>query len=315
MATVKLTTMKAVRMHEFGGPDVLKFEDVPVPEPGADEVLVKVIAAAVNPVDWKVRQDGHGWGYKTPFTPGWDVSGIVEKTGAKVKDLKPVDAVYGMLDLVRGGAYAQYVCAKASWLAPKPESLDHIHAAAVPLAALTAWQAIFDVAGLSPGQTILVHAAAGGVGHFAVQLAKWKGARVIGTASARNMAFLRELGADEVIDYTAQRFEDAVRDVDVVLDTMAGETQERSWKVLKKGGIMVSTLGEPSSEKARQYGARGAGMMVAPNAGQLKEIAGLIDAGRLKPHVETVLPLSKVRKAHELSQGGHVRGKIVLEVA
>lgn len=315
MTTVKLTTMKAVRIHQFGGPEVLVYEDVPVPEPEADEVLIKIKAAGVNPVDWKVRQDGHGWGYKLPFTPGWDISGIIERTGAKVKDFKLGDAVYGFLDLSQGGAYAQYVNAKTSWLAPKPGSLDHIRAAAVPLAALTAWQAIFDVAGLSPGQTILIHAAAGGVGHFAVQLTKWKGARVIGTASARNMAFLRELGADEAIDYTAQRFEDAVRDVDVVLDTMAGETQERSWKVLKKGGIMVSTLGEPSRDKARQYGARGAGMIVAPNAGQLKEIAGLIDAGRLKPHVETVLPLSEARKAHELSQGGHVRGKIVLEIS
>ena len=314
MATVKLTTMKAVRIHEFGGPEVLIYEDVPVPDPGVDEVLVKVKAAAVNPIDWKARQGGGSWGYKVPFTLGWDISGIIEKTGNEVTDFNTGDAVYGFLDLSRGGAYAQYASAKALWLAPKPESLDHIHAAAVPLVALTAWQAIFDVAGLSPGQTILVHAAAGGVGHMAVQLAKWKGARVIGTASARNMAFLRELGADEAIDYTAQRFEDVARDVDVVLDTMAGDTRERSWKVLKKGGIMVSILGEPSKDKAGQYGARGAGIMVKPDAGQLKEIAGLIDAGKIKPHVETVLPLSEVRQAHELSQGGHVRGKIVLEV-
>ena len=314
MATVKLTTMKAVRIHKWGGPEVLIYEDVPVPVAGADEALIRVKAAGVNPVDWKVRQGARQWGYKTPFTPGWDVSGIIEKTGAEVKDFKPGDAVYGLLELGQGGAYAEYVRAKDSWLAVKPESIDHVRAAAVPLAALTAWQAVFDVAGLSPGQTILIHAAAGGVGHMAVQLAKWKGARVIGTASAGNMAFLRGLGADEVIDYTARRFEDAVTGVDVVLDTMAGETQERSWKVLKKGGIMVSLLGEPSDEKARQYGARGAGMLVKPNAGQLREIARLIDAGRLKPHVETILPLSEVRKAHELSQGGHVRGKIVLEV-
>jgi NADPH:quinone reductase-like Zn-dependent oxidoreductase len=307
--------MKAIRIHEFGGPDVLVFEDVPVPEPGADEVLIKVKAAAVNPIDWKVRQGGRSWGYKPPFTLGWDVSGIIEKTGAKVKDFKEGDVVYGLLDLRNGGAYAEYVSAKASWLATKPDSLDHIHSAAVPLVTLTAWQAIFDIAGLSPGQTILVHAAAGGVGHMAVQLAKWKGARVAGTASARNMAFLRELGVDEAIDYTARRFEDVVRDVDVVLDTMAGDIQERSWKVLKKGGIMVSTLGDPSRQKALQYGARGAGILVKPNAGQLKEIAGLIDAGRIKAHVETVLPLSEVKKAHELSQGGHVRGKIVLEIS
>jgi len=247
-----MTTMKAVRMHEYGDPEVLKYEDAPRPEPASGEVLVRVYAAAVNPVDWKVRA-GYTKGflnYTLPLIPGWDLSGVVESVGAGVVDWKAGDEVYSRPDISRNGAYAEYIAVKGSELGRKPRSLDHVNSAAIPLAALTAWQALFDAAGLSAGQRVLVHAAAGGVGTFAVQLARWKGAYVIGTASERNHAFLRELGADETIDYTKTPFETAVRDVDVVLDTMAGETRQRSWQVLKKGGILVSILGAPSAEDA-----------------------------------------------------------------
>ena len=215
-------------------------------------------------MDWKVRA-GHvkAWmKHRLPLIPGWDVSGVVEAVAPDVTAFKVGDAVYGMLDFMRNGAYAEYVAARPMHLALKPSSIDHIRAGAVPLASLTAWQSLFEVAGLKSGQTVLIHAAAGGVGHFAVQLAKWKGAKVIGTASAGNEGFLRELGADEVIDYRISRFEEAVHDVDVVLDTIGGDTQERSWQVLKKGGILVATLGISSPDAARttwRAGRRGHG--------------------------------------------------------
>jgi len=311
-----MTTMKAVRMHEYGGPEVLKYEDAPRPEPAAGEVLVRVHAAAVNPVDWKVRA-GYTKGfldYTLPLILGWDLSGVVEAVGAGVVDWKAGDEVYSRPDLSRNGSYAEYIAVKATELGRKPKSIDHIHASAIPLAALTAWQALFDAAGLSAGQRILIHAAAGGVGTFAVQLAKWKGAYVIGTASERNHAFLRELGADETIDYTEIPFETAVHDVDLVLDTMAGETRERSWQVLKKGGILVSILGPPSAEAAAAHAVRQAGVFVQPNRAQLEEIAMLVDAGKLRPIVEEVLPLKEAARAHEKNQTLHTRGKLVLRV-
>ncbi|MGH8728265.1 MAG: NADP-dependent oxidoreductase [Burkholderiales bacterium] len=229
--------------------------------------------------------------------------------------MKAGDEVYARPDIARDGAYAQYIVVRESEVALKPKSIDHIHAAAIPLAALTAWQALFDAAELSSGQTVLVHAAAGGVGSFAVQLAKWRGARVIGTASKRNHEFLRELGVDEAIDYETTRFEDVVRGVDVVFDTIGGDTQKRSWKVLKKGGILVSILTPPSPEEAAAHGVRHAYTFVQPNAMRLAELAQLVDSGKLKPVIETVLPLSETRRAHELGQTGHTRGKIVLDIA
>jgi NADPH:quinone reductase-like Zn-dependent oxidoreductase len=206
---------------------VLRYEDTPRPAPAAGEVLIKIRAAAVNPADWKIRA-GYAKDflkYKLPFIPGWDASGVIEEVGAGAARLKKGDEVYTRPDITRDGSYAEYIIVRESEVALKPKSLDHVHAAAIPLAALTAWQALFDAGGLTAGQRVLIHAAAGGVGSFAVQLARWKGAHVIGTASARNQQFLRELGADETIDYNAGRFEDVVRDVDVVLDAMGGETQ------------------------------------------------------------------------------------------
>jgi NADPH:quinone reductase-like Zn-dependent oxidoreductase len=312
-----MATMQAVRFHSYGGPEVLVLEAVDRPKIGAGEVLIRVHSAGVNPLDWKVRA-GHlkGWmQHQLPLIPGWDVSGVVEAVAPDVTAFKVGDAVYGMLDFMRNGAYAEFVAARTLHVAPKPSAVDHIRAGAVPLASLTAWQSLFEVAGLKPGQTVLIHAAAGGVGHFAVQLAKWKGAKVIGTASASNRRFLRELGADEVIDYHNTKFEEAVHDVDVVLDTMGGDTQKRSWPVMRKGGILVATLGISSPDAPRQHGVRGEGIFVHPDASQLTQIAAMIDAGKLKPAVTITLPLAQAARAHELSEAGHVRGKIVLQAS
>jgi NADPH:quinone reductase-like Zn-dependent oxidoreductase len=309
-------TMQAVRLHSFGGPEVLVLEEVPRPQIGEGEVLIRVHAAGINPLDWKARA-GHvqAWlPHRLPLIPGWDVSGVVEEVASDVTAFEVGDSVYGMLDFMRDGAYAEYVAARTLNLALKPKSIDFTQAAAVPLASLTAWQSLFEVAGLQPGQTVLIHGGAGGVGHFAVQFAKWKEAKVIVTASAANEAFLRKLGVDEAIDYRNIKFEKAVHDVDVVMDTIGGDTQQRSWQVLKKGGVLVTTLRISSPEAARDHGVRGEEVLVHPDTAQLNQIAALIDAGDLKPSVAAVLPLAEAARAHELSQTGHVRGKIVLQV-
>jgi NADPH:quinone reductase-like Zn-dependent oxidoreductase len=309
-------TMKAVRIHKYGGPEVLRCEDAPRSQPQAGEVVVRVHAAGVNPIDWKVREGymKDFWPHKFPLILGWDVSGTVEEVGPGVSRFKIGDKVYSLADPTRNGAYADYIVVRESELALKPNSLHHIRAAAVPLAALTAWQSLFDTAQLQPGQRVLIHAASGGVGHFAVQLAKWKGAYVFATASTKNQDLLRELGVDEPIDYTQQRFESVVRNIDIVLDTLGGETQERSWSVLKKGGVLVSLVQPPSGEKGEELGVRAALLGAQPNGAQLAEIAKLIDAGKVKPTVDRILPLSEARRAHELSKSGHTRGKIVLRV-
>jgi len=309
--------MKAVRIHQYGGLEVLRFEDAPRPQPAPGELLILVHAAAVNPVDWKIRE-GYAkdrMSHSLPLILGWDVSGTVEATGPGVTRFQKGDDVFSRPDIARNGAYAEYIVVRESEVALKPKSLDHLHAAAIPLAALTAWQALFDTAGLSAGQKVLVHAASGGVGSFAVQLAKWKGAHVIGTASGRNQSFLTELGVDEAIDYEKTRFENAVHDVDVVFDTIGGEVQQRSWRVLKKSGILVSIVSPPSPDEAGKYSVHAGYLFVQPNSPQLAEIAKLVDVGKVRAFIETVLPLSEARKAQELSQTGHVRGKIVLKVA
>ncbi|HCF27656.1 MAG TPA: NADPH:quinone reductase [Cyanobacteria bacterium UBA11049] len=308
--------MKAVRMHSYGGSEVLIYEDVPQPQPAKDEVLIRVHAAGVNPVDWKIR-NGYGketFGHHLPHILGCDLAGVVESVGSEVKRLKPGDAVYGYTSLRREGTYGEFIVAKESEVTLKPTSLDFIQAAAVPVGALTSWQALFDIAHLTNGQKVLIHAAAGGVGSMAVQLAKAKGAYVIGTASARNADFVRQLGVDEVVDYQTTRFEDAVNDVDVVFDTVGGETQERSFQVLKQGGMLVSAASPPSESAGTASGVRVAMVGVQPSAVQLDEITTLINSGKVKPFVETVLPLSEVRQAHELSESGRTRGKIVLQV-
>jgi NADPH:quinone reductase-like Zn-dependent oxidoreductase len=309
--------MKAVRIHEFGGPETLKYEDVQLPVPAAGEVLVHACASGVNPVDWKVRAGylKDSIQYKLPLIIGWDVSGVIEAVAVGVDGWNHGDEVYAHPDITRDGSYAQFIRIRATAIARKPKTLGHVQAAAIPLAALTAWQSLFDAGGLTRGQTVLIHAAAGGVGHLAVQLAKWKGARVVGTASKANAALVQELGADEVIDYTARRFEDALSGVDLVLDTIGGEVQQRSWAILKSGGILVSTVGLPPAEVAVRQNVRVASPFVQPNATQLAEISHLVDAGQLRPIVEAVLPLAEARRAHEISQRGHTRGKTVLSIS
>jgi NADPH:quinone reductase-like Zn-dependent oxidoreductase len=249
-----------------------------------------------------------------PWIPGSDVSGVIEEVGPDVTRFKKGDEVFALLNPAKGGAYAEYVVVSESELALKPKSLHHIRAAAVPVAAVTAWNALFETAQLQSGQRVLIHGGAGGVGHFAVQLAKWKGAHVIATASARNHELVYELGADEVVDYQAQKFENVARNIDVVLDPIGGDTQERSWKVLKKGGILVSIVQPPSEEMAKAVGARGAMVQSRPDGAKLAEIAKLLDEGKLAPVINRILPLSESRRAHELSQTGHIHGKIVLRV-
>ena len=312
-----MNTMKAVRFHSYGGPDVLVYEDAPKPEPAAGEVLVKVHATSVNPIDWKVRA-GHMKSfrdYPLPFILGWDVSGVVESVGSGVTGFKPGDEVYGRPDLARNGAYAEYVVVKESEIARKPKNLDHIHSAAIPLVGLTAWQALFDAAGLTAGQKVLIQAAAGGVGHMAVQFAKIKELYVAGTASGRNQEYLKQLGCDLPINYETTRFEDVVHDYDAVVESMGGEVRNRSWKVLKEGGILVALIGPPPSEEdAKAHGVRAAIIWGQAKSNQLTEIARLADSGKVKPEIAAVFPLRDAAKAHQMSETEHVRGKIVLQV-
>lgn len=309
-------TMKAIRFHAYGDPGVLVYEDAPVPRPGAGEMLVRVRAAGVNPVDWKIRKGGaRGLAAGLPMIPGYDVSGVVESIGNGVTRFRKGDAVFAYLSLRRGGAYAEFAVVREDEAAPKPVKVDDVGAAAIPLAALTAWQALVDTAQLHAGQTVLIHAAAGGVGTFAVQIAKARGAKVIGTASASNGSFLKELGVDQVLDYKSVRFEEVAHDVDVVLDSIGGETLERSFKVVKPGGVIVSIVDDPSRFAAAWPKVRGASILVKPDAQELAQIGALIDEGKIKPVVSATLPLSEARRAHEMSETGHTRGKIVLRVA
>jgi NADPH:quinone reductase-like Zn-dependent oxidoreductase len=308
--------MKAIRIHNHGGPEVLQYEEVPRPRLRSGEVLVRVHAAGVNPLDCKVRA-GSLNGFiqpKLPLIPGWDLSGVVEEVGPGASQFKKGDEVFAMADPTRDGAYADYIAIREAAVALKPKSLHHVRAAAVPLSVLAAWQSLFDLGRLQRGQRILIQGGSGGVGHFAVQLAKWKGAHVLATASKKNQELLRKLGADETIDYTTQTFEDVARNIDIVIDTVGGETQERLWLVLKKGGALISLVQPPSGEKANQFGVRGMMCSVQPGGAQLSKIAKLIDSGKLKPTIDRILPLSEARRAHELSQNGHVCGKIVLRV-
>ncbi len=307
--------MKAVKINNYGDESVLNYTETERPKPTADEILVKVHAAGVNPVDWKIRNGlGEMFGLTLPIILGNELAGEVEEIGANVKKFKLGDKVFGNLGRY-GGAYAEYVVVKESEIIHKPESLDFENAAAIPIGALTAWQSMFDTANLQSGQKILIHAAAGGVGSMAVQLAKAKGAYVIGTASDKNAEFVKNLGVDQFVDYTKQKFEEIVKDVDVVFDTVGGDTQQRSFQVLQKGGFLVSIVSPPSEELAAKYAVKVQIISTQPNAEQLAEITKLLEQGKLKTHIEAVLPLSEVKKAHALSESGHVRGKIVLQVS
>jgi NADPH:quinone reductase-like Zn-dependent oxidoreductase len=309
--------MKAVRLHGRGGPDHLVYEDAPQPHPGLGEVLVRVYATGViaNELKWDVTYQTKAGSPRTLPIPGRDLSGVVEAVGPGVTTLVTGSPVYAMLDYGYDGAEAEYTIALPNELAPKPGALDHVQAASVPLSALTAWQALFDRASLVAGQTVLIHGAAGGVGVFAVQLACWAGAQVIATASTRNGDFLRDLGANTVIDYTTTRFEEVVKPVDVVFDLVGGETLQRSWQVVKPGGMLVSVVSpRPAADVTQGHKARFAWFVVVPNREQLIQIGALFDAGHMLPNVETVLPLSDARQAYEQAAKGHTRGKIVLRV-
>ena len=307
--------MRAVIAHEYGAPEVLKLEQVPWPELQQDEALVRVIASSVNPADPLTLSGKYAkeFGTHLPLIPGYDIAGVVEKTGSGVTKLKVGDAVYGYPTF--GGGWADYVTVKEWEVAAKPKSLSFVEAAAVPMGALTAWQALVDIAKLQPGQTILIHGGSGGVGSFAVQIAKARGARVIATASTSNQDLLKQLGADVAVDYTKTKFEDVAKDVDAVLDPVGKETLARSYGVVKKGGIVMSLVARPDSAELQKLAIRGAGISVHPDAEDLAEIAQLIDAGKIKPIVTEVLPLTDAVKAQQQAATHHTRGKVVLRIA
>jgi NADPH:quinone reductase-like Zn-dependent oxidoreductase len=301
-------TMKAIVVHQYGGPEVLKYEDAPRPEPKENQILVRVIAAGVNPVDTYVRSGKFG-AATLPLIPGRDIAGIVEEVGPGATKFKKGDAVYGN---VRNGGYAEFAVAVEKDIALKPAALDFVEAAAVPVAARTAWNALVETAHLSAGQTVLIQGGSGGVGSFAIQIAKVRGAKVFATASTGNQDLLKELGADVAIDYTKQKFEDVVKNVDVVLETAGKETLERSYPVVKKGGYLVSIVGPTDPAKVQQYGIQAPPLALSASA--LSELTKLFDAKKIKVVVTETLPLSEAQKAQEQVGTHHTRGKIVLKV-
>ena len=310
------SSQKAVRIHQFGGPEVLVYEDAPIPAIQADEVLVKIHAASVNPVDWKVRE-----GYlkdmlphRLPLILGWDFAGEIVAVGSAVQGWKLGDAVYARPDIARDGSYAEFIAVRASEIAAKPSKANWQQAAAVPLAALTAWQSLIEGAAVQAGERVLVHAGAGGVGSFAIQLAKSRGAYVITTTSSKNVDLVKSLGADEVIDYTKQDFSQ-LRNIDVVFDTLGGEIQDKSWQTLKQGGRLISIISMPSEEQAASVGGKALFCFVQPSAQQLNELAKMIDADQLKIVIDSVFPLTDVIGAHAKSATGRAVGKIVIQVA
>ena len=310
-----MNTRKA-RIHRFGGPEVLRVEDVEFSMPDALQVLVSVKAAGVNPVDFKIRSGKYPAVKedRLPYTLGRDVSGVIEKCGAQATRFKVGDEVAGMVG-IGGGGYAEKAVLDEGAIARKPREIDHIHAAAVPLAGQTAWQGLFRYGRLEAGQTVLIHGGSGGVGHFAIQFAKAKGARVFTTVSTERLEFARAIGADVVIDYKTQRFEDLARNLDMVFDLIDGETRERSWKVLKKGGVLVTTLTDPSQEAAAQYGVRALRYTVESGGKELAEILGLVASGKVKAHVEKTYPLEKAAEALGAVEQGSSVGKVVLTVS
>jgi NADPH:quinone reductase-like Zn-dependent oxidoreductase len=311
--------MRALHAYARNDPSQLVYEeDVPSPTLDPGDVLLRVHASGVTPseLEWSgTWVDRAGIPRTPPIVPGHEVAGVVEADGPAVADLTVGDAVYGFIDSRRDGADAEYVAVRATELAPKPATLTYAEAAAVPLSALTAWQALFDHGDVQTGQRVLIHGGAGGVGSFAVQLARWRGAHVTATASARDAELVRDLGADEVVDYRAQRFEEAVTDLDLVFDTVGGETWERSWDVLRPGGRLVSVAVPRPPERESGDGRRAIWFVVEPNRVQLIEIGGLIDGGHLRPIVSAVLPLAEGSAAYGAGHNGRGPGKVVLLVA
>lgn len=332
-------TMKAIRLHEHGGPEVLRYDEVPIPEPKPGEVLVRVHAVGVNPPDWYVREGMSNVPpdlrpkLSLPMIPGTDVSGVVAAVGADVDGFSVGDEVFGLLRFptLEGSAYAEYVAAPASDLAPKPARVDHVHAAGAPMAGLTAWQFLIELGhdhpspfqaarhrpmALNAETTVLINGAAGGVGHFALQLAKWKGARVIAVASGAHESFLRELGADEFIDYTKSRPEELAHDLDLVVDNVGGRDSSRFLRTLKRGGALYPVFpGDFDDEEAAKLGVTVSATQVRSNGAQLAELGRLLDAGTVRTAIDSTFPLADARAAHERAARGHIQGKIVLTVA
>ncbi|TCO53178.1 NADPH:quinone reductase-like Zn-dependent oxidoreductase [Actinocrispum wychmicini] len=310
-------TMRAISQDTLGGPEVLTEVELPRPVPGPSQVLVRVHAAALNPTDYGHRAKGMFLG-EPPFVLGWDVSGVVESVGLGVTLYKPGDEVFGMLPYPFGaGAFAEYVTGPARAFAHKPAALDHVAAAAIPLAGLTAWQALVDTADVQAGQRVLIHAAAGGVGHLAVQIAKARGAYVIGTATAGKHEYLRGIGADELIDYREVDFAEAVRDVDVVLDALGGEYSTRSLRTLRKGGLLVTIkprAQENLAAEAQALGVRAEALLVEADHAGMTALADLVTRGELRPTIAATFPLAEAAKAHALGETGRTVGKLVLVV-
>ncbi len=309
--------MKAVIIHDYGSSDVLKLEDVPVPEIGPDEVLVKVSYSSVNPFDWKIREGFvKSWiALKFPAILGIDVAGTVEDLGKDVTNFRIGEKVYGRADFTRGGSYAQYAAVKADSLAHAPKSIPLNEAAGMPVVVGTALTALFDVAGMRPGQKVLITGASGGVGTAAVQIAKSYGAYVIGTTSTPNIKQVKAIGADEVIDYTKGDFSKNVMDVDIAFDTVGGETLSKLYGVVKKGGVLVTSSGQPDETIAKERGITAKGFQAATDTKRLEEMAKLADSGKVKVIIEKEFPLSQIKAAHDLSQSGRAKGKIILKVA
>ncbi|KPU60684.1 zinc-binding dehydrogenase family protein [Pseudomonas fluorescens] len=309
-------TISAARVHQFGGPESIAIENIPTPMPGVGQVLVRVGAAGVGPWDGWIRSGNSVLPQPLPLTLGSDLSGTVAAVGPDVSEFKQGDAVFGVTNKRFTGAYAEYAIAESTMIALKPTSLNDIEAASVPVIAVTAWQALFDKAQLKSGQTVLIHGAAGGVGAYAVQLAKHAGAVVITTALARDVAYLKGLGADQVIDYQTERFEDVAKNVDAVIDLVGGDTQARSFSVLKHNGVMVSAVSHPDPDAASRYGVSAMFFLVDVSTDTLIAIAGLIDAGALSTNVGLVLPLDEAVRAHETLEGRlpHRGGKIVISI-
>jgi len=308
--------MKAIRIHDYGDRSVLRYEDAPLPEIAADDLLVRIVASSINPVDWKVRRGylASMINYPMPLILGWDFSGVIEKVGRAVTRFKIGDEVFARPDITRNGTYAEYIAVREAEVARKPRFVSHVQAACLPLAGITAWEVLFTAGKVQAGQTVLIHAAAGGVGSLAVQLAHWKGARVIATTSAANRDLVASLGADMVIDYKTTPFQDVVRDVDMVFDTLGGAVQEASWSVLKPGGILVSCAASPAQEKADALGLRQAFVFIQPNAEILGQLAALVENGRLRTVIGAEFALADLALAHELSESGHACGKIAIHV-
>lgn len=301
--------MKAIRIHEKGAIDNIKIEDLPKPKINENQVLVKVKACGVNPVDWKSTVHGY---FQMPYTVGTDISGIIEAVGNEVSDYKVGDEIIGSLEWATQGAFAEYVATEPKYIAPKPKNLSFEEAAAVPLVSLTAWQGLFDKLNLQKGQKILVQAAAGGVGIFAVQFAKWKGAQIIGIASPKNETFLKNLGVDGIIDYKTADFSKIIPDFDAVFDSMA--SSEKTIPLLKKGGRYVSITAKPSEELAQKYGVEATNFLFHSDAEQLKTIVGLIEEGHIKVILDKQFKLTEAKDALKYQHEGHSKGKNVLVV-